>query len=219
MTVTAGLVLAAGEGRRFGGPKAPYVLDGVRLVDRSVGLLREAGCHPVIVVLGAWVGEVPDAVVVVNDDWRSGMGSSLRAGLAALSSYDEVDCVVVTLVDLPGLTVPAVTRLLAATPARDASSAADAAAAQDDRSARGAASAQGDLAVREVLAATTYDGVRGHPVLLGRAHWDGVREAATGDQGARTYLATHERTLTLVEVADLATGEDLDNPPPPRGSS
>jgi CTP:molybdopterin cytidylyltransferase MocA len=192
---TAGLVLAAGEGRRFGGPKAPYVLDGVRLVDRAVALLRDAGCDPVLVVLGAWVGDVPDAVVVVNDEWPSGMGSSLRAGLAALSPYDEVDRAVVTLVDLPGLTVPAVTRLLdATTPPRD------------------------DPA-REVLAATTYDGVRGHPVLLGRAHWDGVREAANGDQGARTYLAAHERTLTLVEVADVATGTDLDEPPPPRGSS
>jgi CTP:molybdopterin cytidylyltransferase MocA len=217
MTETAGLVLAAGEGRRFGGPKAPYVLDGVRLVDRSVALLRDAGCDPVLVVLGAWIGDVPDAVVVVNDDWPSGMGSSLRAGLAALSSYDEVDRVVVTLVDLPGLTVPAVTRLLEATSVRDAPSAADAAAAQDDAaSAQDDRSARDDLKVREVLAATTYDGVRGHPVLLGRAHWDGVGEAATGDQGARSYLATHEHTLTLVEVADLATGEDLDKPPPPR---
>jgi len=194
MTATAGLVLAAGEGRRFGGPKAPYVLDGVRLVDRAVALLRAAGCDPVLVVLGAWVGEVPDAVVVVNDEWRSGMGSSLRAGLDALSSYDEVDRAVVTLVDLPGLTVPAVTRLL------ESSS-----LASDDAP-----------SAREVLAATTYDGVRGHPVLLGRAHWVGVRESATGDQGARTYLAAHEHTLALVEVADVATGTDLDEPPPPR---
>jgi len=189
MTATAGLVLAAGGGRRFGGPKAPYVLDGVRLVDRAVALLRAAGCDPVLVVLGAWVGEVPDAVVVVNDEWRSGMGSSLRAGLDALSSYDEVDRAVVTLVDLPGLTVPAVTRLL------ESSS-----LASDDAP-----------SAREVLAATTYDGVRGHPVLLGRAHWPGVAASAVGDRGARTYLA--ERPVTLVEVGDVATGDDLDAPP------
>ncbi len=194
MTVTAGLVLAAGEGRRFGGPKAPFVLDGVRLVDRAVALLRDTGCDPVLVVLGAWIGEVPDSVVVVNDEWREGMGSSLRSGLAALSSYDEVDRVVVTLVDLPGLTVPAVARLLESS---TSSASSDAPAA------------------REVLAATTYDGVRGHPVLLGRAHWDGVREAATGDKGARTYLTTHKHALTLTEVADLATGTDLDEPPTP----
>ena len=37
---TAGLVLAAGAGVRFGGPKAPVVVDGERLVDRAARLLR-----------------------------------------------------------------------------------------------------------------------------------------------------------------------------------
>jgi nicotine blue oxidoreductase len=112
VTGTAGLVLAAGEGRRFGGPKAPYVLDGERLVDRAVSVLREGGCAPVLVVLGAWVGEVPGAEVVVNQDWPQGMGSSLRAGLAALDARAGIDRVLVTLVDLPGLTPAAVARLL-----------------------------------------------------------------------------------------------------------
>ncbi|MGA1145657.1 MAG: NTP transferase domain-containing protein, partial [Candidatus Nanopelagicales bacterium] len=50
----AGVVLAAGEGKRFGGPKAPFEYDGERLVDRAVRVLREAGCDPVFVILGAW---------------------------------------------------------------------------------------------------------------------------------------------------------------------
>ena len=107
----AGLVLAAGAGVRFGGPKAPFVLDGLRLVDRSVQLLRGAGCAPVIVVLGAWVGEVPDAVVVINDNWPAGMGSSLWTGLAALEGSRDIDSVIVTLVDLPGLTADGVRRV------------------------------------------------------------------------------------------------------------
>ncbi len=112
----AGLVLAAGAGRRFGQPKAPVVVDGERLVDRAVRNLRDGGCDPVVVVLGAWVGEVRGAEVVVNDDWEEGMGSSLRAGLAALEPRPAVDRVVVTLVDLPGLTPDAVRRI-AFTPA------------------------------------------------------------------------------------------------------
>ena len=175
MTRTAGLVLAAGEGRRFGGPKAPYVLAGERLVDRAVRLLREGGAEPVVVVLGAWVGEVPDADVVVNPDWSQGMGSSLRVGLARMPAYDDVDRVVVTLVDLVGLTSAAVRRV---------------------------ADADADLA------AATYDGERGHPVLLGRAHWAGAAAAAIGDRGARVYLDGHH--ATAVEVGDLATGADLD---------
>jgi len=109
--LTAGLVLAAGEGRRFGGPKAPYVLEGERLVDRAVRVLAEAGCEPVVVVLGAWIGDVPGADVVENPEWSEGMGSSLRAGLAALSERADVDRAVVALVDLPGLSAEAVARV------------------------------------------------------------------------------------------------------------
>lgn len=109
---TAGLVLAAGAGVRFGGPKAPFVLDGERLVDRAVRVMRDAGCEPIVVVLGAWVGEVPEAVVVVNDEWAEGMGSSLRTGLSALDIMSEVDSVIVTLVDLPGLTADGVRRIV-----------------------------------------------------------------------------------------------------------
>ena len=178
MTRTAGLVLAAGEGRRFGGPKAPYVVDGERLVDRAVRVLHEGGCDPVLVVLGAWVGDVPGAEVVVHDGWADGMGSSLRAGLAALEPRAEVDRVLVTLVDLPGLTAAAVRRLLEA-----------------------------DVD----LAAASYSGERGHPVLLGRAHWAGAAASAEGDRGARAYLAQHEPTL--VEVGDVASGRDLDQRP------
>ena len=111
---TAGLVLAAGAGTRYGQPKAPVEVDGARLVDRAVSCLSEAGCDPVVVVLGAWVGAVPGAEVVVNDEWAEGMGSSLRRGLAELQSRADVDAVVVTLVDLPGLTADAVHRVLEA---------------------------------------------------------------------------------------------------------
>jgi CTP:molybdopterin cytidylyltransferase MocA len=185
VTATAGLVLAAGEGRRFGGPKAPYILDGERLVDRAVRVLRAAGCDPVVVVLGAWVGDVPGAEVVVNDGWATGMGSSLRVGLEHLATVARVDRAVVSLVDLPGLTPDAVRRL-AATPGTAADP-------------------------REDLAAATYAGERGHPVLLGRAHWVGVAATAVGDRGARDYLAAHP--VRLVEVGDVAAGTDLDERP------
>lgn len=107
----AGLVLAAGAGVRFGGPKAPVVMNGERLVDHAVRCLREGGCDPILVVLGAWVGAVPGAQVVVNDEWATGMASSLRAGLAELQPRSDVTSVVVTLVDLPGVTGEAVQRV------------------------------------------------------------------------------------------------------------
>ena len=111
MTV-AGLVLAAGAGVRFGQPKAPVVIDGERLVDRAVRVLTEGGCDPVYVVLGAWVGEVDGADIVVNDDWPEGMGSSLRIGLTVISEQTDADAAIVTLVDLPGLTAEAIRRIV-----------------------------------------------------------------------------------------------------------
>src|SRR5690606_27570310 len=104
----AGLLLAAGEGSRLGRPKATLELDGERLVDRGVRMLRDAGCSPVLVVAGAEPVEVIGAVVVPVAGWRGGMGW----GLAALPP--DCPAVVVALVDQPLVTAAAVRRLIAA---------------------------------------------------------------------------------------------------------
>lgn len=189
----AGLVLAAGAGRRMGSPKA-LVRDpaGVPWVVRASRLLAEAGCSPVVVVIGAAADQVRAELttepveVVEATDWSEGMGASLRAGLTALrdphAAFDaagdgEVVAVVVVPVDVPGLTVTAVRRVA-------------------------------DGAEARVLARATYRGVPGHPVVIGRAHWDGVIEEARGDEGARGYLRAHD--VVAVECADLGDGADVD---------
>lgn len=96
----------------MGKPKALVEVAGERLVDRGVSALRGSRCEPVVVVLGAALLEVPNAVVVHNPDWRSGMGSSLRTGLAGLPP--ESTAVVVALVDQPRVGPDAVLRLRAA---------------------------------------------------------------------------------------------------------
>lgn len=108
----AGLVLAAGAGTRFGAPKALLRFGNQTLVERAVGALRDGGCQPVVVVAGAQPLLLNGVRVEVNPDWRTGMGSSLRAGLAAVSEADA-DAVVVTLVDMPGVTAEAVRRITA----------------------------------------------------------------------------------------------------------
>lgn len=112
MTV-AGLLLAAGAGSRLGTPKALVELDGEPLLRRGIRVLRDGGCDPVLVVLGAAVVEIADAEVVVAEDWAEGLSASLRAGLAALPA--TVDAVVVALVDQPQVGSGAVRRLVAAT--------------------------------------------------------------------------------------------------------
>lgn len=182
----AGLLLAAGGGRRLGGrPKALLEHRGRPLVEYAVGVLRAAGCARVHVVLGARADEVRrraelgGCVVVENPAWEEGMGSSLRAGLDSLAGTGA-RAALVSLVDQPGIGVEAVRRVLAAY--------------EDDGS----------------LASAAYDGVRGHPVLLGAAHWAGIAESASGDHGARAYLRAHREAIRLVECGDVARPYDID---------
>ncbi|MEU0933164.1 nucleotidyltransferase family protein [Embleya sp. NPDC005971] len=114
-----GLLLAAGGGRRLGGrAKARLPHRGRPLVEFGIGELLRGGCDRVVVVLGAEAdavlaeADLARAVVVRNDDWASGMGSSLAAGIAALPT--DAEAVVVTLVDMPGVGAAAVARLIAA---------------------------------------------------------------------------------------------------------
>lgn len=65
-------------------------------------------------------------------------------------------------------------------------------------------------ATRAALARACYHGEPGHPVLIGADHIAGVIAAATGDRGARDYLAGH--ATRLIECGDLASGRDRDTP-------
>lgn len=96
-------------------PKAKYRYDGDRLVDRAVRTVREGGCERVLVVLGAFVCEVPDAEVIHNPKWHSGLASSLSAGLSYLAGLESVDRVIITLVDEPNIAPADIQRLLAST--------------------------------------------------------------------------------------------------------
>lgn len=180
----AGLVLAAGSGSRYGGPKALVVYEGTRLVDRASRLLVTGGCDPVVVVSGAVPLTVPGAIVVHNPGWASGMGSSLRAGLRALS-WSAADAVVVALVDQPWVGAEAVVRLRAAWTASG-----------------------GALSV----AVATYDGRRGNPVLLARSVWPEVAALAGGDTGARPFMTAHPELVTPVDCTGTGTPADIDTP-------
>lgn len=178
-----GVVLAAGAGRRAGGPKALRIdAAGVSWVARAVARLEAAGCARVLVVLGAGAEEarrlVPEhSAVVVAEDWAKGLSASLRAALHAAHG----DAALVTLVDLPDEPAAVGERLLRDSPADPS-----------------------------VLARAAYRGRPGHPVLLGRAHWEPLSASLTGDSGARDYLVEHR--AREVECGDLFSGADRDGP-------
>jgi CTP:molybdopterin cytidylyltransferase MocA len=192
-TTVAGVLLAAGEGSRFGQPKALVELNGQTLAERGVGLLRAGGADPILVVTGAVPLELDRTLTVDNPLWRTGMGSSLRAALQALSEAargpdigpemgTDIGAVVVALADQPLVGAEAVARLIAAY--------------------RGGAS----------VAVAAYDGQPRNPVLLAREHWPEVIATAAGDQGARTFLRTRPELVTLVECGDTGRPDDIDTP-------
>jgi CTP:molybdopterin cytidylyltransferase MocA len=109
----AGVLLAAGEGSRFGQPKALVELDGQTLAERGVELLRAGGADPILVVTGAGRIQLGGTQTVYNQEWRTGMGSSLRAALQALTGT-AVGAAVVALADQPLVGPLAVARLIAA---------------------------------------------------------------------------------------------------------
>ena len=195
----AGLLLAAGEGRRLGVPKALVEYEGELLVERGVRLLCEAGLAPVLVVVGASAPRVlqkarlAPARVVVNDQWREGIGSSFRTGLAWLGGEGAIragsmeegpvgktEAVVVHLADQPFVRPELFSRLVAAW-------------------------AEGARA-----AVATFGREQRNPVLLARDLWDEVASLALGDTGARAYLRQHRELVTEVACDDVGSAFDID---------
>ncbi len=177
------IVLAAGAGRRFGGPKQLAQVRGRPLIEHALALV--AAWDP-IVVLGARAdairagADLGGAEIVVAADWAEGQAASLRRGVAAAG---DVDGVLVCLADQPGLTAA----VLDGTVARFDPAACD--------------------AVRPRFA-----GIPGHPVLLGRAVLAGV-PGLQGDAGARGLLAGARVCLWdadgLADPADVDTPDAL----------
>jgi CTP:molybdopterin cytidylyltransferase MocA len=182
----AGLILAAGAGRRFGGTKQLADLRGRPLLEHPIdAMLAVPMLDPVLVVLGHAADEIltrvdfGEAEVVVCEDWARGQAFSLRRGVAALP---DADAVAVTLGDQPFITPQVI------------------------------AGALDQLGPRYDAVRVTYDGAPGHPVVLGRRVLDAVNEL-DGDTGARELLARFRvRTWEaghLCSAADIDTQEEL----------
>lgn len=180
------MIVAAGGGRRFGAPQALFRLGDKSLVERAVETAREAGCAPLVVVLGAAADRVQSSVdltettVVVDSAWGRGLGSSLRAGLQALAD-EPVEAALVVPVDMPGVTAEAIRRVVA-------------------------------LPYPDALVCATYDGVRGYPMLFGRRHWAGIVTLANADVGARPYLMAHKDEIVDISCDSVADGRRANTP-------
>ena len=176
------VVLAAGEGSRFGGPKQLAELDGRPLLEHVLATVAAVPeVERFVVVLGARADEIGSQVdlhgaeLVVADGWSEGQAASLRAGLAAL---DDVDGAMVLLGDQPGMTAAAIQAVLA--------------------------HFDGTRPLRAV-----YEGSPGHPVVMPRSLIPRALELR-GDAGARELL--EDARALRVEVGHLCRPADVDTP-------
>ena len=187
---TAALILAAGESKRFGGPKQLADWGGRPLLEHVVD---QVGGWPqvddIYAVLGANAGRIMErvdlpgaAVVVENHEWREGIASSLRAGLDALMGDGEAEAALVVLADQPMVPAAAVERLFEAR----------------RRSGR-------------PVILPLYRFRRGHPVLLDRWLWPRLIAGLEGDQGARNLFLSRPEWVEEVLFGEDAP-QDIDTP-------
>ena len=216
-TTVAGVLLAAGEGSRFGQPKALVELNGQTLAERGVGLLRAGGAEPILVVTGAVPLELDRTLTVDNPQWRTGMGSSLRAALQALTEAGRGQDIGPEVGPEVGQDIgpevgpevgPDISPAIGAAIGAVVVALADQPLVGAEAVARLIAAYRGGASV----AVAAYDGQPRNPVLLAREHWPEVIATATGDQGARTFLRTRPELVTLVECGDTGRPDDIDTP-------
>jgi molybdenum cofactor cytidylyltransferase len=181
----AGLILAAGESRRMGSPKALLRYRGRTFLDTLISLFA-VRCSPVVVVLGANAEEIrrgvagdatPHAVFVINADYRTGQTSSMQCGLRAVPTHAEG--VLFTLADHPAVSASTIDALIAEP--------------------------------RPLIRVPRYEGRRGHPVWFSRELIaEFLALPVTG--AARDVVYSHRAETEYLDLNDPGVVADIDDP-------
>jgi molybdenum cofactor cytidylyltransferase len=183
----SGIILAAGESRRMGSPKALLPYQGHTFIERICRAFLTAGVDELIVVLGAWEEKLcpalpthPALQTVVNPDYKLGQLSSLTRGLGALSP--ESEAAVVNLVDHPLISAETITSLIASFRADPLP-----------------------------IIIASHHGKRGHPVLFSSQVYAELL-AAPLDKGAKVVVRKDPKRVREVPLDDPGILADIDTP-------
>ena len=178
MKPLAAAILAAGESRRMGRPKALVPLDGLTFVEHLLAATRQSRVEIVRVILGSNAEEIRAELdldsfqVVVNENWQEGQLSSIRAAINSLPP-GTTGGLMLCPVDHPMISAELVARLI------------------DEFDSTG-----------KLIVLPAYRGRRGHPVIFGAALYDELLSASP-EVGARQVVWEHS-----AEVAELPTEEE-----------
>lgn len=195
MSMIGAILLAAGESRRMGFPKAllPYPGGEGRETTFLAHLLEvtnRSRAEPIVVVLGHEAERIRTSVLpeswgrarpVLNPRYRGGMLSSILAGIEAVEESDAEGALVLP-VDHPDVSAPIIDLLI-------------------DRYSE----------THAPILLPRHRDRRGHPVLFSRAVFAEIRRAPE-TVGARQVVWDHQNDLLEVEVSDRGIGRDVDTP-------
>ncbi|MBD8507136.1 NTP transferase domain-containing protein [Hoyosella sp. G463] len=182
-----GIILAAGAGNRYGQPK--ILAHGGAWLRTATATLQQGGCARVYIATGAARPPLPPGTTEIHvPGWNTGLGTTVHAAITALDALtcnnDDRDGLVLHTIDTPDVGADVLARLIDHHP--------------------------GSWGITRAL----YQGRPGHPVIIGRDHWQPLLASlaadASGDAGARHYLRGQQ--VIGIECGDLATGADIDHP-------
>jgi len=186
---TAGVILAAGESRRLGTPKALLSWRGKPFVRQIAETALNAGLRPVVVVLGAVLDPIISLLedlpiqIVVNENWSQGQSSSIHTGLHVLPK--KVGSAVFLLADQPQVTTEVIRAL----------------AARHDRT-------------RAAIVAPYVGGKRTNPVLFDHDTFTDLMQL-TGDTGGRGIFNDYQIEIMYWDddslLMDVDTQQDYLN--------
>ena len=180
-----GIILAAGGSSRLGKPKQLLQFEGKTLLRRAADAMIASLCNPVVVVLGAESEKTAAAIaglpvhVCFNDDWETGMGSSIRKGInEMLRVAPNISAVVIMLCDQPLITTENINELAAKF-----------------------------AATQNSIIASRYNGVSGVPALFSSEMFDALSQIE-GDKGARDLIRERMASIETIEMREAAVDID-----------
>ncbi|GGG13692.1 nucleotidyltransferase family protein [Paenibacillus abyssi] len=190
MNAIGAVILAAGMSTRMGQPKQLLPLAGKPLFRYAVNTAVTAGLSPIVLVAGKHAAELrnhtvdlPELEVIENRDYASGMASSLRLGMKAITG--RVDAAIICLADQPFVPELVIRKMMEH---------------------YNACQKEGIRIIRPA-----YDGVPGHPVLIDKELFHEF-EAIQGDEGGKAIIKRHYARLKLVSFEKSEWGKDIDSP-------